>query len=459
MSRCQLRRSAPRARRSAILTTPPTADAPPDTSVASSRTPRALVPRLLAILLGTVAAAGSAAACEEGQDTPSADEIALLSRFELAATEIPASPTNAFADDAAASELGRALFFDRRMSSDGGVACVDCHDPARGFADARALSLGVEGQAGRRHALPVTDAALQPFLLWDGRADSVWRQPLLALENPREMNFTRVEVARLVASAYAEPYVSVFGALPDLSGAPLRGHPGDPAWDALDEAQRDAIQRVFVNVGKAIEAYERKLTCVDTRFDQWARGEIELSASELDGAARFVRSGCTNCHKGIAFSDGAFHNLGLSPANVPAPDNGRPDGLSGCLTDELNAASVYSDDPVAGAARLVQAKNSPATVGAFRTASLRGATQRARFGHTGEHTDLEDFINDTYRRRGGRGGRGGRGDGDGDGDGGAFIGALDPLLDGVDVDGDAGRIVTFLRTLECPAPPAALLAP
>lgn len=416
--------------------------------------------RVPAVVLSFAAIAASIAACDE-PSTPNAGEIAELSSFELSAAAIPSSPTNAFADDASAAALGQRLFFDARMSSDGTVACVSCHDPARGFADARAMSLGVDGLAGKRHALPVTDAALQPFLLWDGRADSVWRQPLLALENPREMNFTRVEVARFIADRYAPDYEAVFGPLPDLSGAPARGRPGDPAWDALDAVQRDGIQRVFVNVGKAIEAYERLLTCADTRFDQWARGALELTAAELDGAARFVRSGCTNCHTGVALSDGDFHNLGLSPAGVPQPDMGREMGLDGCLDDELNAASPYSDDPAFGAAQLAQAKNAAGKLGAFRTASLRGVTQRARFGHTGAHTDLADFIDDTYRNRGGRGGRGGRGDDDDDNDnGGDFVGALDPLLDDVDVDGgDATRIVTFLRALECPAPPAALLSP
>lgn len=417
----------------------------------------------LATAVALAGIAASVAACE-GQTAPNADEIAELSSFELASNGIPGSPTNAFADDAAAAALGQRLFFDKRMSSDGTVACVDCHAADSGFADARAMSLGVGNQAGRRHALPITDAALQSFLLWDGRADSVWRQPLLALENPREMNFTRVEVARFVADAYAADYEAIFGALPDLTGAPERGRPGDPDWEAIDPMQRDAIQRVFVNVGKAIEAYERKLTCADTRFDRWARGEVDLTADELDGAARFVRSGCTNCHKGIALSDGEFHNLGLSPSNVPQPDAGRSMGLDGCVGDELNAASVYSDDPAFGAAQLARAKNETGTLGAFRTASLRGVTQRARFGHTGEHADLADFIDDTYRNRGGRGGRGRGGDGDGDGDGNAvaagIVGALDPLLDEVDVDGgDANRIVTFLRTLECPAPPAALVTP
>jgi cytochrome c peroxidase len=112
----------------------------------------------------------------------------------------------------------------------------------------------------------------------------VWRQPLFALENEREMNFTRAEVAHFIAQNYTSSYEAVFGSLPDLSDVPLRAHPGDAAWDALSPELQNAVDRVFVNTGKALEAYERRLVCADTRFD---RGDIQLTLAELDGAARF----------------------------------------------------------------------------------------------------------------------------------------------------------------------------
>jgi cytochrome c peroxidase len=408
-----------------------------------------------------------ASACNE-RETPTAEEAQELAGFELRAGELPASPTNRVADDAAAAALGRTLFFDRGLSSDGTVACVDCHAPEDGFADARRVSLGIEDRRGGRHALPITSAPLLPFLMWDGRADTVWRQPLLALENEREMSFTRVEVARFVAAKHRDAYESVFGPLPDLSDVPERGKPGDAEWDALPDAKRDAVQRVFVDVGKAIEAYERKLVCADTRFDRWVRGEAQLSDDELDGAARFVRSGCTSCHEGPAFSDGGFHNLGLSDADADVIDVGREGVLALIIGDPLNGAGVYSDDPAFGAERLAAAAEETRIRGAFRTASLRGVGQRERFGHRGAHTDLAEFIDDTYRGRGGRGdgdgdGRNGNGRGDGDGDGNGdddIVGRLDPLLDDVNVnDDDARRIADFLRTLDCAVVADDLLAP
>jgi cytochrome c peroxidase len=373
-----------------------------------------------------------------------AAEMEQLETLEVTPSSLPPSPTNAYADRADAAALGRLLFFDRRLSSDGTVACVDCHDPDLGFSDDRRVSEGVEGRLGARHSLPITMAAIQPFLLWDGRADSVWRQPLLALENEREMNFTRTDVALFVSSTIASDYERVFGALPEIGAVPPRVRPGSPEWDALPAETRDAVQRIFVNVGKSFEAYERLIVCNDTRFDAWIRGEIALDQSELEGAAAFVRDGCIRCHDGPALSDGLFHNLGLVRSDDVVADTGREGALSQLLADELNTAGAYSDDPEVGASRLAAAAGEDSTLGAFRTASLRGVTQRPRFGHLGTHTDLGDFIRDTYNRRR-------RGN--------DVLGTVDPILRNVDVDGDTGALIDFLRTLECPELPPELLAP
>ncbi|MEO7330288.1 MAG: cytochrome c peroxidase [Minicystis sp.] len=393
------------------------------------------------------------AGCGGGGDGGGADDAQALSTLVLDESALPAAPTNKVADDAQALSLGRRLFFDKRMSSDGKQACVSCHDPQQGFSDPRPVSLGVGDRKGHRHSMPITDAALHPFLFWDGRADSAWSQPLKAIEGDAELDFTRVEVAHLIADRYRPDYEALFGPLPDLADLPARARPGMPAWDALSAEQQDRAQRVFANVGKALEAYERKLLCADTRFDRWQRGEIQVSNNESDGAAAFQRSGCTQCHNGPSLSDGQFHDLGLDGGNPP--DLGRKSGITLLLADPFNGEGAYSDDKAAGAAKLGALSLESATIGAFRTASLRGVGQRQGFGHLGSRVSLREFILDTYRR-GGRGG-GGRGDGDGNGNV-AAVGTLDPALDNVDVE-DLDAIVAFLHTLDCPALPAELLAP
>jgi cytochrome c peroxidase len=205
---------------------------------------------------------------------------------------------------------------------------------------------------------------------------------------------------------------------------------------------QDDVQRIFSNVGKAIEAYERKILCTDTRFDRWMRGDEQLSDAELGGAATFRRENCTRCHSGPSFSDGAFHDIGL-----PSSDRGRALGAPALLADPFNGAGTYSDDPADGHWKLMSISSETAQEGAFRTASLRGVGQRTFFGHAAHQETLRGFILDVYRGRGRRGG------------GAATVGVLDAKLDGVNVDDDGvGDLIAFLHTLDCPAPPAHLLA-
>jgi cytochrome c peroxidase len=266
--------------------------------------------------------------------------------------------------------------------------------------------------------------------------DSVWAQPIAAIENPAEMDLTRVELARLMASAYRSDYEALFGPLPELDDAPQRAKPGMAAWDALPEVVQQDVDRVSANVGKAIEAYERQLLCSDTKF---ARGEEALSQREERGAQAFVQGGCVNCHSGPAFSDGKFHNIGL-----PSTDPGRSVGRTQLLANVFNGVGLFSDDPVAGQHKLTAAQAEGATVGAFKTPSLRGVGQRTFFGHASHQQTLAGFVQDVYR-----GGRGRRN---------ATIGTLDPLLRGVNVPGnEVDDLVEFLHTLDCPPVPSHLV--
>jgi cytochrome c peroxidase len=367
------------------------------------------------------------------------DELATMTMTEAA---LPPSPTNQVADDPQAVALGRLLFFDERMSSDQTISCASCHDPDAGWSDSRPLSLGVADREGRRHSMPIPAAALQSFLLWDGRADSLWSQAIKAIESHPEMDFSRTEVAHFIAGEYAADYEAIFGPMPSLQGLPTRALPDMPEWEQLDTEQRDLADEILANVGNVIEAYERQLLCDDTRFDRWVRGEVSFTAAEQAGAAIFVQGGCVGCHSGPAFSDGLFHNIGIG-SGLPEPDRGRSEGLELLAGDPFNGAGRLSADSTFGEAKLAATEQEQALLGAFRTPTLRGVGQRRFFGHRGHVERLGSFISNVY---------------DGPRLQSSAVGELDPLVRGLDVEGD-GDLIAFLRTLDCPAPGPELARP
>ena len=146
------------------------------------------------------------------------------------------------------------FFFDTRFSKDGTVACATCHSPFHGFADVEATSLG-EGR-GTRNAPTLLNAAYNEWQFWDGRADTLWSQALVALEGEVEQAGTRLQYAHLVHQHYAADYETVFGELPDLEDTtlfPADGKPGDLAFDRCPRLTQQQLILVFANIGKAIE--------------------------------------------------------------------------------------------------------------------------------------------------------------------------------------------------------------
>ncbi len=385
-----------------------------------------------------------------GPDTPPLDEEEIALLATLGPLPPPRrDPTNAFEDDLGAWELGRSLFYDRRMSADGRIACADCHDPRHGWSDSRPLSRGVGGRLGRRHASTLIDVGQGAWQFWDGRADSLWSQPLQAIENPLEMDASRVQVARFVARYHRADYERVFGPLPEWNDLPERARPGEPAWDELAPSRREAVERVFANVGKALAAFVRTIECRDTALDRYLAGDAEaLTDAQLRGARLFVRDDlgrCIACHSGPNLSDDFFHNLGI-PQPFGALDRGRNAGIEALLSDPFNGAGSYSDDVAAGRQRLRYLQPMPALEGAFKTPTLRGVTQRPPYGHLGS-MDLDEWI--AFHERGGGDRRTDR-----------FAGDKEGTLRPIDFsEQDENDLRAFLVALECPEPSPRLLAP
>jgi cytochrome c peroxidase len=433
---------------------------------------------------------GAGGADEDPEPRLTAAERSQLA--QLSPTPLPAAPpdvSNAWADDAAAAGLGQVLFFDPRFSGalldgdndgsanalgvrgdTGKVSCAGCHLPESGFSDTRTIRQQISLAAGwvLRRSPSLLDVAQSKLLMWDGRRDSFFGQAFGPLESPQEMNSSRLYAAQQVFANHRGVYEDIFGGLPALDDpqrfpplgatetgcqqldrdnkcvSKMRGSPGDGAeYDALAPADQDAVTRVWVNVGKALGAYERLLSCGPTRFDAWLAGDdTALDRAEQRGAALFVgKAKCVSCHSGPYLSDEEFHNVGLQPQLVAtvfidANDAGASVGLQRLIDDPLNASGVYSD----GDDGRVPLEVPASALGAFKTPRLRCVEQRPSFMHTGQLPTLEDTV-DFFDRGGDKFGFPGRSE-------------LEPL--GLTAR-ERADIVAFLKALTGPGPAADLL--
>jgi cytochrome c peroxidase len=335
------------------------------------------------------------------------DELRGLSITAL--DRLAADPTNRVADDADAARLGHELFFDQRLSSNGKVSCASCHQPEREFQDGTALARGV-GTTNRR-TMPIAGTAYASFLFWDGRKDSLWAQALGPLESAVEHGGTRAQYAHVVAANHRESYERLFGALPDLSRVPEVAGPvggaASEAWNAMPEPERDAVTRVFSNIGKAMAAYERRIQHAPSRFDRYvdalaASGDASqgiLSDEEIAGLRLFIgKANCTQCHNGPLLTNNEFHNTGVPVNPSVSPDRGRIEGTKSVLADEFNCRSRWSDATPSQCSELEFLKpDGHELERAFKVPSLRGVAGRAPYMHAGQFTTLPQVL-DHYNR-------------------------------------------------------------
>lgn len=302
---------------------------------------------------------------------------------------VPADPTDKYADNPHAAALGEYLFFDRRLSPNGEIACATCHEPEKAFTDGRALAKGLA--VGTRHSPTLLGAAYNQWYFWDGRTDSQWSQALQPFENPREFGSNRLGVLAAVERdrAARESYVSLFGSMPNLRDGSVHG--------------KIAVDRAYSNLGKSIEAYERKLTVGSSPFDRYvaalragdAAGERVISPAAKRGLGLFVgKANCELCHSGSDFTDGQFHNIGLPLLHGEVADRGRADGIKLVREDRFDGTGAFSDDPHGTARdRLEFLPPAESQLGAFKTPSLRNVARIAPYMHDGRFKTLAQVLN------------------------------------------------------------------
>ncbi len=195
-------------------------------------------------------------------------------------------------------KLGKKLFFDKNLSIDKTISCADCHIPVKGFADGRAVAVGVDSLTGTRSTPPIINRLFSDLQFWDGRASSLEDQAFGPIVNPIEMKNTIENVLAYLNS--------------------------DPVYKkTFEETFENGITKT--NVEKAIASFERTLLSGNSKFDQYLAGNKKaMSESAIRGLKLFESKevNCIGCHGGQNFTDEKYTNTGVG-SEIENPDLGR----------------------------------------------------------------------------------------------------------------------------------------
>jgi len=258
--------------------------------------------------------------------------------------EMPVAADNPVTQEGA--ELGRMLFHDPLLSTDGSLSCASCHQQRFAFSDGpKAFSMGVDGSLMERNTPPLFNLAWYPAMFWDGRSASLEDQVLHPVRDARELGAGWPVVVERLAQIehYQRGFKAAFGAAP------------------LDSSL----------VAKALAQYLRTLVSADSKYDRVLRGEATLTDDEYAGfviANEQNKGDCLQCHSTDRDALGTtrrFSNNGLDAARHPSEyrDPGRG-GVSGKAED----------------------------MGQFKIPSLRNVALTAPYMHDGRFATLEEVI-------------------------------------------------------------------
>lgn len=244
--------------------------------------------------------------------------------------------------------LGKMLFYEKNLSSDGTVSCGSCHSQAHAFSDPNTFSVGVGGATGDRQAMAIFNMAWHNNeFFWDGRAHLLRDQALGPIENPLEMNETLDNVIKKLYAnqTYKNQFIRAFG---------------------TNEITAEKISL-------ALENFMLSLISEDSKYDRYLAGKAVLTPSEERGRILFFgeyneffpeTSGadCAHCHAGNNFENDEYMNNGLD-TDAEFVDFGR----------EL-------------------ATNDPADRAKFKVTSLRNIALTAPYMHDGRFQTLEEVV-------------------------------------------------------------------
>ena len=260
-------------------------------------------------------------------------------------------------------ELGRHLFYDRRLSITGGVACASCHIQAKAFTDGRKLAIGATGQAHPRNSMGLGNVAYFPVLTWaDPQKIRLETQALVPMfgEHPVEMGLAgrEADIERLLRR--------------------------DPRYERLfkEAFADDAEPWRIANLTRALAAFQRSLVSFDSPYDRYRySGEARaVNAAAKRGETLFFseRLACFHCHGGITFSDAVMHE------RLEKPETGvHNNGLY-----NIDGKGTYPADNQG----LMAVTGKPEDMGRFRTPSLRNVAVTAPYMHDGSIATLGEVL-------------------------------------------------------------------
>lgn len=259
-------------------------------------------------------------------------------------------------------QLGRSLFYDKRLSGNGTMACASCHFQNLAFTDGKAVATGSTGEHTARSAQGLANSAYHPYFTWAnfslGSMESQMLNPLLG-ERPVEMGVNDTTLPLILQRLREDKgYVAQFG--------------------KIFPEEKDPVN--LQNVIKAISAFQRGLISANSKYDQYLLQQAQLAESEECGRALFFsdKAQCSQCHGGFNFTDQVvaansteiktdFHNTGLY--NIDGK-GAFPEGNRGIF--ELTFK--------------------PQDMGMFRAPSLRNVAVTAPYMHDGSIATLEQVL-------------------------------------------------------------------
>lgn len=343
-------------------------------------TPALLRLAILLILINSPLHAADSKLPPPDQQTPAPDSRP-LSPVPLGLPPLPVPATNPLTPEKI--ELGRQLFFDRRLSPNDTMSCAMCHLPTQGFTvNETRLAVGINGKTTKRNPPTLFNVAYQRLLFHDGREFTLEEQVISPLTNPVEMGNPSIgyvvnKIRKL--PSYEEQFQRVFG-----EGVSVE------------------------TLGKAIASYERTIQSGNSPFDRWYFGKDQNAVSDdvKHGFKIFSGKGqCSTCHtvnkESALFTNHGFHNTGVAQLQL-IPEKTVEVDLGGGLTVKMPRAQVDEIlTPPSQDLGRYEVTHDPTDLWRYKTPSLRNVALTAPYMHHGALLTLEEVID--YYDRGGTG--------------------------------------------------------